>query len=144
VGMSNRTVLVIDDCPENLKLLTILLEFGDFTVTTATGGEEALAMLAGDFAAGLPDLVLSDIQMPGMNGIELIRLLRANPRTAELLILAVSANAMQESIDAAHQAGCDGYITKPVDTRTFTKEVTGYLDRGRDRGRSQRPDLLHA
>jgi CheY-like chemotaxis protein len=134
--MSKRTVLLVDDCPENLKLFTLLLKFGGYTVVTATGGNEALAQLGN----ALPEGVLTDIQMPGMSGLELIRHIRSDPRTADLAVLAVSANAMQENIDEAYHAGCDGYITKPIDTRTFAEDVGTMLDRGR----SKRVDLLLA
>jgi two-component system cell cycle response regulator DivK len=132
--MRNRTVLLVDDCPENLKLLTWLLKYSGYTVLTATGGTEALAQLA----QAAPEGVLTDIQMPGMSGLELTRLIRSDPRTAEISILAISANAMQENIDEAYQAGCDGYITKPIDTRTFAADVGTLLDRGR----SKQADLL--
>jgi CheY-like chemotaxis protein len=135
-AMSNRTVLLVDDCPENLKLLTWLLKYGGYTVWTATGGPEALEKLMNS----MPEGVLTDIQMPGMNGIELTRRIRADPRTADLSILAISANAMPENIDEAYQAGCDGYITKPIDTRTFAAQVGVYLDRGR----TKQADLLLA
>jgi len=135
-AMSNRTVLLVDDCPENLKLLTWLLKYGGYTVWTATSGAEALSKLASSIPAG----VLTDMQMPGISGLELTRLIRADPRTADLSILAISANAMPENIDEAYQAGCDGYITKPIDTRTFAAQVGVYLDHGR----TKQTDLLLA
>jgi CheY-like chemotaxis protein len=75
--------------------------------------------------------MVTDIQMPGMSGLELTRLIRAEPAKKDLLILAVSANAMQTDVDEAIGAGCDGYITKPIDTRTFAAEVGSYVRRGR-------------
>jgi two-component system, cell cycle response regulator DivK len=105
-------------------------------VNTATGGAEALEKLASE----LPEAVLTDVQMPGMSGLELTRLIRSDPRTAELSVLAISANAMPENIDEAYRAGCDAYITKPIDTRTFAEEISNYLDRRRNK----QPDLLLA
>ena len=125
--MNNQTVLFVDDNPAMLKLLTLLLSREGYTVQTATGGAEALEVLG----CLMPDAVLTDLQMPRMNGLELTQLIRSNPRTADTFILVVSAFAMQANIDEARSAGCDGYITKPIDTRTFAAEVGRYLQRGR-------------
>ena len=75
-----------------------------------------------------PQLVLLDIQLPGMDGLELARLLKANPAHAGLLIVAVTASAMRGDEEKAIEAGCDGYITKPIDTRTLPKLVASYLE----------------
>jgi CheY-like chemotaxis protein len=127
--MSNRTILLVDDNSSNLKLLTLLLIREGYTVRTVMGAEDALAELA----TSRPDAVLTDIQLPGMNGLELAHSIRSNPRTRDILILGVSANAMKENIEAAYIAGCDGYITKPIDTRLFGGTVSDFIMRGRNK-----------
>jgi two-component system cell cycle response regulator DivK len=127
--MSDRTILVVDDDPANLKLLRLLLTREGYTVLTVIGAEDALAELE----ISMPAAVLTDIQLPGMNGLQLAHSIRSNPRTKDILILGISANAMKENIEAAYAAGCDGYITKPIDTRMFAGTIDEYLMRGRSK-----------
>jgi two-component system, cell cycle response regulator DivK len=108
-------VLVVDDDAANRKLALLLLSREGYDVRTAAGAEETLAML-GDFA---PRLVLMDLQMPGVDGFELTRRLRALPGMAGVLILALSAYATAGNEERARLAGCDGYVSKPIDTRTL-------------------------
>lgn len=118
-------ILIVDDNLANLKLLKLLLTQAGYSVQTAEKAEEALDVLS----SSRPDAVLTDIQLPGITGLDLTRLIRSDPRTRETLIVGVSANAMKENIDEAYAAGCDGYITKPIDTRTFAAAVGSYLNR---------------
>jgi CheY-like chemotaxis protein len=127
-GARCETLLVVDDNTENLILLELLLSSEDFTVRTAGSAKDALKALEAD----LPDAMLTDIQMPDVDGLELIRTVRMNAKTKELYIVAVSANAMKEDIEEAYQAGCDDYITKPVDTHTFAASVREQLKAGRN------------
>lgn len=127
--MNDETILVVDDNPENLTLMELLLACDNFDVQTASSAVEALQALV----FRVPDALLTDIQMPDMDGLELIRRVREDRRACEILILAVSANAMKENIEQAYAAGCDGYITKPLDTRTFAALVREQLSRGRSR-----------
>ena len=132
--MHRDTILIVDDNPEILLLIQLLLAGENFTVRTANSGESALEALS----SSVPDAMLTDIQMPIMDGLELIRRVRLNPRTAGMLILAVTANAMKENIEEAYAAGCDGYITKPFDSRTFPAWVREEMKLGRNR-QSGRP-----
>jgi CheY-like chemotaxis protein len=105
----------------------MMLAGENFTVRTAASARIALEALS----MSVPDAMLTDIQMPEMDGLELIRQVRLNPRTKGIAIFAVTANAMKENVQEAYAAGCDGYITKPLDTRTFGGWVREQLRRGR-------------
>jgi CheY-like chemotaxis protein len=118
-------VLAVDDHPVNLKLVRTLLVGEGFEVRTANNAEEARAAIPG-FA---PQVVLMDLQMPGMNGYELTRLLKADPATKDIVVLAMTAYAMKGDDALAAEAGCDGYITKPLDTRTLAKTILRYVGR---------------
>jgi two-component system, cell cycle response regulator DivK len=116
-------ILVVDDHPINLRLTAELLEFSDFRVTRTRDAEAALAAIRVD----PPQLVLLDLQLPGMGGLELVRLLRRELPTNRLRLIALSAFAMKADIQQALEAGCDGYITKPIDADTFPAQVESYL-----------------
>jgi CheY-like chemotaxis protein len=116
-------ILVVDDNPTNLKLATALLELEGHQVMRATDAEQAQALLQ----ARLPDLILMDIALPGMDGLELTRRLKADARYARLPILALTASAMKGDEAKARDAGCDGYITKPIDTRTLPGRIAQAL-----------------
>ncbi|MEO8501266.1 MAG: response regulator, partial [Vicinamibacteria bacterium] len=100
-----------------------VLEFDGFTVLKAADAEEAQRIIA----LTLPDLILMDIGLPGMDGLTLTRLLKAAPRTRHLLVVALTAFAMKGDEEKALAAGCDGYIIKPIDTRQFSSQVAGLL-----------------
>ena len=116
-------ILIVDDSPTNLKLAAEVLALSGFAVSTATTAEEALAAIE----TLTPALVLMDIGLPGMDGLTLTRRLKSNPRYRGLRIVAVTAFAMRGDAQRARDAGCDGYITKPIDTRTFAAQVAAYL-----------------
>jgi CheY-like chemotaxis protein len=120
--MSRKRVLVVEDHPINVKLVSLLLE-GTYEVATAGDADEALSVLQ----TFHPDLILMDIQLPGMDGLELTRRLKSDPRTRGIVIVALTAYAMKGDEDKALAAGCSGYITKPLDTKTFAKQVADYL-----------------
>jgi two-component system, cell cycle response regulator DivK len=111
--MGAARVLVVDDNPTNLKLLRVLLAGEGYEVETATSAEEAESSIG----AEVPDLVLMDIQLPGVDGLTLTRRLKADPRTRGVLVIAVTAYAMRGDEEKAIEAGCDAYLTKPIDTR---------------------------
>jgi len=121
--VSSNAVLIVDDTPVNLKLVRVLLSRQGFDVRTANTAEEALE-LAQTFR---PALVLADIQLPGMDGLEMTRRLKAAPETRDTVVLALTAFAMKGDEEKAFEAGCDGYITKPIDTRTFPDLIRKYL-----------------
>lgn len=121
--MAGEPVLIVDDNPVNLKLIRVLMAGEGYEVRTATDAEEAMAVLKTFY----PRLILMDIQLPGMDGLELTRRLKAEPTTKDVLILALTAYAMKGDEQKAIEAGCDGYIQKPIDTRTLPGILKGYL-----------------
>jgi len=123
--MAGETILVVDDNAINLKVLRLLLQAEGYDVHTAIDAEQALESLL----SFRPRLILMDIQLPGMDGIELMRRLKADPATRGMTILAVTAYAMKGDERKALAAGCDGYIAKPIDTRSLPGVVAGYLNR---------------
>jgi len=122
--MAGEPILIVDDNPANLKLARLVLSVAGFAVETAIDAEHAQATVA----SFQPRLILMDIQLPGMDGLELTRLLKGDPTTREIVILAVTAYAMKGDDARAREAGCDGYITKPIDTRTLAQTVRSYLE----------------
>jgi two-component system, cell cycle response regulator DivK len=119
-------ILVVDDNPANLKLMRLVLASAGYEVTTATTGAEALEQLA----IAPPQLVLMDIQLPDLDGLSVTRHAKAHPLTRGIPILAVSAYAMRGDAERAQDAGCDGYVTKPIDTRELPRLVAKYLAQG--------------
>jgi CheY-like chemotaxis protein len=121
--MAGEPILIVDDNPTNLKLLCFLLAARGYEVRSAGTGEDALTVL--DHFQ--PRLILVDLQLPGIDGLTLTRMLRERPTTREIAIVAVTAYAMQGDEQTALDAGCDGYITKPIDTRALPERVAHYL-----------------
>jgi two-component system, cell cycle response regulator DivK len=123
--MAGEIILIVDDVPVNLKLVGAILRREGFTVQTAADGEEALEMLR----TMHPDLILSDIQMPVVDGFELTRRVKQDERLRDIPVVALTALALKYGEDKAREAGFDGYMTKPIDTRTMGVRVREYLDR---------------
>lgn len=121
--MSAGRILVVDDNPLNLKLVCDVLESEGYRIDRAGDAEEAQARLA----ASIPDLILMDIALPGMDGLTFTKQLRQEPRYAGVTIVALTAFAMKGDDRRALDAGCDGYITKPIDTRRFPAQVANLL-----------------
>jgi CheY-like chemotaxis protein len=115
--MAAKSILVVDDNPDNLKLILVLL-------STASDALQALRILD----QRQPDLILLDLQLPGMDGLELTRRLKAQPSTSAIPIVAVTAYAMKGDEQKARDAGCDGYLVKPVDKRLLRSLVKSYLE----------------
>ena len=107
-------------------LARILLTLEGYDVRLATDAREALALLR----TCRPRLILMDLQLPGMDGLTLTRKLKADPATRDIVILALTAYAMKGDDERAAQAGCDGYVPKPIDTRALPKVVAEYIARG--------------
>jgi CheY-like chemotaxis protein len=122
--MAGAPILIVDDQPANLKLVAFLLEKAGHEVRTAASAPEALGILK----AFHPRLILMDLQLPGMDGLALTRQLKADSNTRDITIVALTAYAMKGDEEKARQAGCDGYLTKPIDTRSFASRVAAYLD----------------
>lgn len=121
--MGCPTILIIEDNEMNLELATTLLEMNGFAVVSARTGEEGL-QLAHQI---LPDLILMDFSLPGMDGLSVTRNLKTNPNTCHLAVIGLSANAMKGDEQVALNAGCDGYLTKPIDTRTFVSTIKNFI-----------------
>ena len=117
-------ILVVDDNPTNLKLVSDVLAFEGHDILKAVDAEEAQLVLADT----LPDLILMDIALPGMDGLTLTRKLKAEKRTRNIRIVALTAFAMKGDDQKALGAGCDGYIPKPIDTRKFPAQVATFLE----------------
>lgn len=121
--MSAARILVVDDNPTNLKLASDLLEYAGYEVLTAIDAERAQQVLE----RCLPDLILMDIALPGMDGLTLTRLLKDDARTRHIAVVALTAFAMKGDEEKARAAGCDGYISKPIDTRLLPRLIADYL-----------------
>ena len=117
--MTGAPILVVDDSPVNLKLMRLLLTYEGFEVRTTERAEEALRMLD----SYRPALVLADIQMPGMDGVEMTRRIKSDVRTCNIKVAALTASTSHYDSDRAMKAGCEGYITKPIDTTTLASRV---------------------
>ena len=122
--MAGETIIVVDDAPVTLKLAAAVLRSAGYKVHLACNAEEALMMLR----TMVPDLLLVDMQLPGMNGLELTRRLRQDPRTREMLIVALTASVIADAEQLAYDAGCDGFIAKPIDNRSLGKRLRSFLD----------------
>lgn len=121
--MAGEPILIIDDNTQNLKLARVVLTDGGFEVRTAIDAEDALHVLQ----TFRPRLILMDLQLPGMDGLALTTQLKADPRHAETIIIAVTAYAMKGDEEKALAAGCDGYITKPIDVVRLADQVRAFL-----------------
>jgi CheY-like chemotaxis protein len=121
----NPRVLIVDDNPTNLKLVAYLVRANGYEVDTAGDAEAALAAIA----AHRPALILMDLQLPGIDGLELTRRLKSDPATRGIKIIAVTAYAMRGDEDKAREAGCDDYVTKPIDTRGLPELIANHLGR---------------
>ena len=121
--MDREPILIVDDNPMNMKLVRILLTTEGYEVRTAVDADEALNVLK-EFH---PRVILMDIQLPGIDGLELTRRLKSDPSTQDITILALTAYVMKGDKERILAAGCDGYIPKPIDTRTLPQLVEEYL-----------------
>lgn len=121
--MTGKTILLIEDNPLNLELASDVLQTAGYLVVEARTAEEGLK-LAG---ATMPDLILLDIRLPGMNGLDAARRLKHDMRTRHIPVVALTAQAMRGDEATASAAGFDGYITKPINTRTLCAEVRRWL-----------------
>jgi CheY-like chemotaxis protein len=117
-------ILVVEDNEFNLELVTDLLEAKGFTVVAARDAPSGIQMALDE----APALILMDVSLPGMDGLEATRRLRADPTTAGIPIVVVTAHAMKGDEDLAREAGCSGYMSKPIDTRNFVSQIQGFLE----------------
>jgi CheY-like chemotaxis protein len=125
--MAGERILIVDDNPTNLKLVAYLMKAKGYDVVTAIDADAAMAAIR----AQPPRLILMDVQLPGVDGLELTRRLKSDPATSGIIIVAVTAYAMKGDQDKAMAAGCDAYVTKPIDTRALPETVARLLTAGR-------------
>lgn len=119
----NQKILVVDDNPTNLKLVTEVLGWSGYEMLKAEDAEHAIVVIE----KTRPDLILMDIALPGMDGLTLTRQLKSDDKTKHIPIIALTAFAMKGDDVKALDAGCNGYITKPIDTRKLSEQVAQFL-----------------
>lgn len=124
--MAGERVLVVDDNEFNLELAQYVLEAGGFVVERAMDVDEAWARLR----ASRPDVALVDIQLPGADGLSLVRAIKSTADLADLPVIAFTAYAMQGDEQRFRAAGCDGYLSKPIDVHSFADNVRRHLPGG--------------
>ncbi len=118
-----KSVLVIEDNGANMKLVRTLLQLGKYQVMEAVDAETGIEVAK----ERQPDLILMDIQLPGIDGFEATKILKASPDTAHIPIVALTSYAMDGDRKKAKEAGCDGYIAKPINTRTFLSKIASFF-----------------
>ena len=123
--MKQRNVLIVDDNPMNMKLVRVLLTGEGYEVRTAADALEALDILK----EWRPLLILMDIQLPGIDGLELTRRLKADSATDQIIIIGLTAYAMKGDEERILAAGCDAYIAKPIDTRTLPGVIATLIEK---------------
>lgn len=121
--MSNKNVMVVEDNEKNRKLIRVVLKAKGYNVIEATTGEEALSLLKEQ----RPDIILMDIQLPGIDGLTLIRQIKADVDKKDIPIIAVTAHAMKGDEQKILETGCDAYMSKPIDTRELPLTIEKYL-----------------
>jgi len=123
--MVTKKILVVEDNPQNMKVVLMTLKPHGYTLLQATDGEEALKVAVSDN----PDLIIMDVQLPKMDGLEVTRELRQMPAFRQVPIIAVTAYAMKGDEEKAREAGCDAYLPKPVNTRQLPEMVAEMLQK---------------
>ena len=131
----NKKIYVIEDNEKNMKLVRSLLQIGQYQVLEATDAESGIPLARWH----LPDLILMDIKLPGIDGLSATRIIRADADLKDLAIAALTAHAMRGIKEKAKKAGCDAFITKPIDTRSFLNTITKLLKQSRQQGRFLKP-----
>ena len=121
--MPVKTILIVEDNLVNQKLITTVLRPYGYRLLTAIDGEEAVRLASQE----LPDLILMDLQLPRMNGFTATQQIKGQTATAKTPVVALTAHAMPEQRELAEKTGFDGYITKPIDTRSFPSQISEYL-----------------
>ena len=121
--MEGKKILLVEDNPVNRRLAVFLLRSQGYEVREATTAQEAFEIIEKE----RPDLIVMDIQLPGMDGLEATRKIKAQPATTDIPIIAVTSYAMKGDREKAMAAGCAGYVTKPIDKNIFIQEVAALL-----------------
>lgn len=123
--MAAEVILIIDDNPSHLKLEKIVLGGFGYDLRVAASADEALKVLE----QVKPDLILMDIQLPGISGLDLTRVIKADPNYHDITIIAITAFGMKGDREMALAAGCDGYLSKPIDIDEFPKTISELLSK---------------
>ncbi len=118
-----KLILIVEDEPRNLTLLRDLLQVSGYKTIEATDGEQGVELAK----SKKPDLILMDVQMPKMDGLEATRILKADATTSNIPVLALTSYAMKGDKERILEAGCDGYLAKPIDIKELLKIVAEYL-----------------
>ena len=121
--MGQYRILIVEDNPMNLELAVDLLEASGFAVMTAQTAEAGVRLAQQQ----PPDLVLMDLSLPGMDGLQATKALKSHPATRDVWVIALTAHAMKGDKEIALNANCDGYLTKPIDTRSFVATITEFI-----------------
>jgi len=120
-----KTILIVEDNPINLKLLRDILNFQKFEVLEAIDGKSALELVEKNY--NKIDLILMDLQLPDINGLEVIQKIKAEPESQNIPIIVVSAHAMESDIKKCREAGCIDYITKPINIQEFINKINSFF-----------------
>ena len=121
--MAGEKILIVEDNPMNMELAKDLLEVAGYFVLQAETAEKGIELVK----AESPDIILMDIGLPGVGGLTAAGILKRDQLTKDIPIIALTSHAMQDDEERIMAAGCDGYITKPIDTREFPKTVAGFI-----------------
>ena len=123
--MSDKNVMVVEDNEKNRKLMRVVLKAKGYNVIEATTGEEALSLLKGN----IPDIILMDIQLPGIDGLTLIKQIKADAHTKDIPIIAVTAYAMKGDEQKILDTGCNAYVSKPINIQELPLTIEKYIKR---------------
>ena len=135
--MKIKTILVVEDNELNMKLVRGLIKIGKYRMLEAIDAESGIQLIREQ----RPDLVLMDIQLPGMDGLSATKIIKEDPSVKDIPIVALTSYAMQGDEEKALEAGCTGYIAKPIDTRKFLKTISQYLNNDKSQRQSARGDI---
>lgn len=125
VSVTGEKILVVEDNPLNMELVSDLLRSKGYQVIEATTGEQALKLIKEHH----PSLVLMDVQLPELDGLSVTRIIKTDPATSDITVVAITAHAMRGDERKVYEAGCAAYLAKPIDTRELPKVVSRFLER---------------
>ena len=124
--MAGETILIVEDNEKNLKLFRDVLQFKGYQTLSAETAEDGIALAS----SACPDLILMDIQLPGMDGVTALGHLRAEPAVSAIPVVALTAFAMKDDQERLLGAGFDGYLVKPISIKEFPEQIRQFLERG--------------
>ena len=124
--MAKEKILIVEDNPLNLELIVDILQVRGYEIFTATTGKESIELAK----KAMPDLILMDMQLPVLDGYEATRRIRQDPQLKSIPIVALTSYAMRGDKERIFEAGCNGYIAKPIDTRKIIKQIREFLEGG--------------